>query len=150
MGNCSTYKPNTLCGESVLSQCVEFQDPDNTIIPSISSLSGENCVSVDEALTDLYSLVEANYVDLSGYDGACLSYSPTTTLEVLNKHKEQICALNTLTTDYVNVTADISNLDISCLQTDDPCGDPRTITNLEELLQALIEDLCDVQANCCT
>jgi hypothetical protein len=116
----------------------------------MSSLTGQTCASLDEVVTDLYELVETSYIDMSLYVKDCLDYSPTadadiTPLMVMNKHTEEICLLKTLTSSYADVTIDISNVDYSCLGDTDPCGDPLSITNAEELIQAILDKLCD----CC-
>ena len=147
---CNSYSPNTLCGESVLAQCVKFEDPNGSIIPSISSLSGQTCATVDEVITDMYDLIEDNYIDMSSYDDDCLSLTNPTPLDVLNKLTEEVCLLKTLTADYADVTVDISDLDLTCFAGNDPCGDPVSLTNLTDVIQLMIDKICYIEDNCCS
>lgn len=146
---CSNYSPSDLCGESILAQCVKFEDPNQSIIPSISSLSGQTCATVDEVITDMYGLIEDNYIDMSSYVKDCLSLTNPTPLDVLNKLTEEVCLLKTLTADYADETVDIANLDLTCFAGNDPCGDPVSLTNLTDVIQLMIDKICYIEDNCC-
>jgi hypothetical protein len=119
--------------------------------PAISSLSDESCTDLDSVISDLYTLINNSYVDMSSYDKGCLDYSPIADadikpINVLNKLTEEICDLKPLegllNTD--GTLKDIPEFDISKLQlcclAPDPCD--VTPTTLEQLLQIIINKVC--------
>jgi hypothetical protein len=136
---CDGLKYNQTC-KTVYDTCVEVQ----VTVPDISSLSG-SCNDLSSVIDDIYTLVDNTYIDMSSFVPGCLVGVDSTSepIEVINTLAAKICAVE----DVVDTlpTFDIANLDISCMKTVDPCGDARTITTLEDLLQAIVEDLC----NCC-
>jgi hypothetical protein len=119
--------------------------------PAISSLSDESCTDLDSVISDLYTLINNSYVDMSSCDKGCLDYSPIADadikpINVLNKLTEEICDLKPLegllNTD--GTLKDIPEFDISKLQlcclAPDPCD--VTPTTLEQLLQIIINKVC--------
>ena len=145
--SCSNYKYSDTCGESIFAPCVYVEQT----FPAISSLSDESCTDLDSVISDLYTLVNKSYVDMSSYDKGCLDYSPIADadikpINVLNKLTEEICDLKPLegllNTD--GTLKDIPEFDISKLQlcclAPDPCD--VTPTTLEQLLQIIINKVC--------
>lgn len=141
---CNGFKYSDTCGTSMFATCVNVQQT----FPSISSLSNESCTDLDSVIEDLYELVEKSYVDMTQYDKGCLNYSPTldaniTPVEVLNKLTSELCTLKT--TVAAIDTVDINNLDFSCFGTTDLCGALISVNNLEELLQLMIDKICNLE-----
>lgn len=138
---CGNYKYSDTCGQSIFATCVNVEQT----FPSISSLNSETCTDLDSVIEDLYSIVSESYVDMSLYDKGCLDFSPTadeniTPVQVLNKLTTTLCSLQT-TVNSID-TVDIANLDYTCLGPVDPCGEPISVTNLEDLLQLMIDKIC--------
>lgn len=140
---CGDKRKHT-CGKKVNSVCVKYEGT----IPENSDLFGEDCVVVEEVLEDLYTQVGdiSEGLDLSELGSCGIDYSPEdpTDLqvnEVLVKHEDLLCGLKNFVDNTTSVSFDINNIDTKCLE--DPCGG--TISNLEALLQAMIDKLCE----CC-
>jgi hypothetical protein len=130
------------CGQRINSRCV-YYDLD---IPECSDLSGESCVTVQDAMQNAYDMICSmdSGLDLSNLGNDCIDYEEADpgniqVNEALKKHEQLICELQTAANN-APCPIDIScmNLDTSCLQ--DPCG--TGFATLEDLLQAMINQIC--------
>ena len=142
-------KPKHTCGDrSSNARCV-FYDLD---IPSFSKLSNNDCVTVEETTTDLYNLVSwlRESVNIENLDIRDLdlqsvldNYEPTKkrflVKDVLEGIISQIDDIKKLAES--NDTNSGLELDFKCLV--GSCGEP--ITSLKELLQALIDEVCNLK-----
>ena len=142
-------KPKHTCGDrSSNARCV-FYDLD---IPSFSKLSNNDCVTVEETTTDLYNLVSwlRESVNIENLDIRDLdlqsvldNYEPTKqrflVKDVLEGIISQIDDIKKLAES--NDTNSGLELDFKCLV--GSCGGP--ITSLKELLQALIDEVCNLK-----
>lgn len=140
MGSCSNKRKDT-CGKKVNSVCVKYEGE----IPEESPLSEESCPVVEEVLEDLYS--QYGNPDLSALGNCGVEYEQEgdelLVPEALLGLEAAICEIKGEDSGNggTNISFDINNIDTKCLV--NPCGTP--ITNLEQLLQAMIDKICD----CC-
>ena len=142
-------KPKHTCGDrSSNARCV-FYDLN---IPPFSKLSDSECVTVEETTSDLYNLVSwlRESVNVEGLDIKDLdlqsvldSYEPTKqrylVKDVLEGIISQVDDIKKLTES--NDTNSGLELDFKCLVSS--CGAP--ITSLKDLLQALIDEVCNLK-----
>jgi hypothetical protein len=154
--SCNSYKFSDTCGTSLYATCVNVEH--NYIAPS--SLAGQTCTDLDTVIADVYALINKSYVDMAGdiagvtggpYVKGCLDYSPTadadiTPIQVLNKLTAELCTLKTTVASIPTPldkipTLDMANINIpiGCFSTNPCYNNP---TNLEGLLNAIIEKLC--------
>lgn len=138
---CNSFKYSDTCGTSLFATCVNVEQE----FPSISSLNNESCTDLDSVIEDLYELIDKSFVDMEAYDKGCLNFSPTadadiTPIQVLNKLTSELCSLKDTVEAFDNV--DIDDLDYSCLGPLDTCGEPLNVTNLKDLIQVLINEVC--------
>lgn len=143
---CNQHKYSDTCGPNLYATCVTVQHT----FPEISSLDGDTCSDLDSVIEDLYELIDKTYIDMSSYSKGCLDYSPTldvniTPVQVLNKLTSEICTLKGIVDNIDSV--DIDALDLSCLGPTDTCGEPLNITNTTQLLQELIDRICELEKN---
>jgi len=140
--SCRNYKPSDTCGNIVESPCVRVE----TDFPSISSLEGETCVSLDMVIDDIYEILQK--YDLSDYDKKCLEISEVTLKNILQAQTDKICDLEEEIEELKNpcniLNTNISecDIDVSCLQVNDPCNPATPITTIKDLLVKLIEKTC--------
>lgn len=142
-------KPKHTCGDrSSNARCV-FYDL-NT--PSFSKLSDSECVTVEETTSDLYNLVSwlresinIENLDIRDLDLQSVldSYEPTKqrylVKDVLEGIISQVDDIKKLAES--NDTNSGLELDFKCLVSS--CGTP--ITSLKDLLQALIDEVCNLK-----
>jgi len=138
---CNSFKYSDTCGTSLFATCVNVEQE----FPSISSLSNQSCTDLDSVIEDLYELINNSYVDMDSYEKGCLDYSPTadadiTPVDVLNKLTSELCTLK-VTVDGLS-SVNIDDLDFSCLGPLDACGVPLAVSNLTDLIQVLINEVC--------
>ena len=142
-------KPKHTCGDrSSNARCV-FYDLN---IPPFSKLSDNECVTVEETTSDLYNLVSwlresinIENLDIRDLDlqSALDSYEPTKqrylVKDVLEGIISQVDDIKKLAES--NDTNSGLELDFKCLVSS--CGAP--ITSLKDLLQALIDEVCNLK-----
>ena len=142
-------KPKYTCGDrSSNARCV-FYDLN---IPPFSKLSDSECVTVEETTSDLYNLVSwlresinIENLDIRDLDLQSVldSYEPTKqrylVKDVLEGIISQVDDIKKLTES--NDTNSGLELDFKCLVSS--CGAP--ITSLKDLLQALIDEVCNLK-----
>ena len=142
-------KPKHTCGDrSSNARCV-FYDLN---IPPFSKLSDSECVTVEETTSDLYNLVSwlresinIENLDIRDLDLQSVldSYEPTKqrylVKDVLEGIISQVDDIKKLTES--NDTNSGLELDFKCLVSS--CGAP--ITSLKDLLQALIDEVCNLK-----
>ena len=142
-------KPKHTCGDrSSNARCV-FYDLN---IPSFSKLSDSECVTVEETTSDLYNLVSwlresinIENLDIRDLDLQSVldSYEPTKqrylVKDVLEGIISQVDDIKKLAES--NDTNSGLELDFKCLVSS--CGAP--ITSLKDLLQALIDEVCNLK-----
>lgn len=146
---CNDKLSNT-CGKKHNARCVDYEG----ILHDNTELDSCNCHSVHDVLEDIgLSLNDINeQIDLSNLGSDCITYNKDSkgriiVNEALGKIEEELCKLKNTVEDTDSTgcpsifSEDISclNLDFGCLTT--PCGD--SITNLKDLLQALINNTCE-------
>lgn len=154
---CGDKTKNT-CGEVVSAACVRYE----LDIPEISPISGNSCVTIEETTKDLYELVDKVFtkIDTTAIKSSdCVTYvlnsdGDIDPKEILKVHDTKIVELlkatglcDSCTTcpagDEVNTNTspnlDITKLNINFRCLADECDG--TITNLKELLQAIINKL---------
>lgn len=128
------------CTVRANARCIDY-DGD---VSNSSSLKDETCISIHDTTEDLYGLVENienQLVPSTLVSNSCLVYprNPTHS-DILTTLDSAICNIqNNQTTNALDY--DVKDLDMKCLTT--PCGDK--IANVRELLQALIDKVCE----CC-
>ena len=142
-------KPKYTCGDrSSNARCV-FYDLN---IPPFSKLSDSECVTVEETTSDLYNLVSwlresinIENLDIRDLDLQSVldSYEPTKqrylVKDVLEGIISQVDDIKKLAES--NDTNSGLELDFKCLVSS--CGAP--ITSLKDLLQALIDEVCNLK-----
>lgn len=153
MGNCKGKnckdKIVSTCGKRSNAKCVDYEGT----FHNDSDLETCDYPNVEDVIEDInVTLNEITAaIDTSGLGDSCIDYTEVdgkiTIKEALLRLEEKICSLS----EAVGTggcppvfTEDISclNLDFGCLV--DPCGNQ--ITNLKDLLQALINKSCETQA----
>ena len=142
-------KPKHTCGDrSSNARCV-FYDL-NT--PSFSKLSENDCTTVEETTSDLYNLVSwlRESVNVEGLDIKDLEIQSV--LDSYDNSKQRFLVKDILT-EIISQVDDIKKLaesndtnsglelDIKCLG--NSCGPP--ITSLKDLLQTLIDEICNLK-----
>lgn len=113
-------------------------------VPTYSSLSGQDCIDLEQTTEDLYNLTTdvREQIDLTDLGNDCLTYirdaeNRTVVKNVLLKYEEEICKLK-LKIEEINNTSICDRLIGDCVDTTglvDPCGDP--IETYGQLLQFL-------------
>lgn len=135
MRNCNKIRHT--CGSENYAICTHFEGTPNTD----SSLTENSCISVEEALQDIYDQV-GNHLDLSELGQSCLEYveedGKLFVKNVLLKLEQEICDLKERVADLEDV--DICNKDITSCELNfgdlvDACGNtPQTIAEVLQLL----------------
>lgn len=130
------------CGPKQYATCVYYE----LGVPSISSLTNEDCITVEQTTKDLYDLVSQQFqnIDISTIQLDCLEDLPEnfTIVDVVKAQKEKICELQTKITTLENQNIcdlSVENCNLNLTGLVDECGDP--ITNLGQLLQLLAQNL---------
>ena len=113
MKNCGNKIKNT-CSEKNYATCIYYE----LEIPTISSLAGENCVTLEETTEDIYEILQGVLSDISieALGDDCITYptvqgQATKIKDVVLKLEEEICNLRA-EVDILKTTA-ICNTDIS-------------------------------------
>lgn len=143
-------KLSNSCGKRHNARCVDYEGQ----LHEHTELDDCNCHSVHDVLEDMgNALNDINeQIDLSALGDSCIEYEKDdkgriTVKEALKKLEECVCDLKDMVEDTdEDDCPNIFSQDISCLGLDfgcltDPCGEQ--ITNLKDLLQALITQSCD-------
>lgn len=145
--NCG--KATNMCGEKMFAPCVIVEGYE---FPEFSGLSGEDCASLDIVIEDVYSILGDLQIDLSDFSSECLDLGEEITVKsILTVHDEAICELKEDVENLQNICnildKDISEctVDYSCLLGTDPCGDEITISTLNDLLQVMINKICELE-----
>lgn len=145
MSGCSGKISDT-CGKKHNAKCITYEGD----LHANTELENCDCHNLEDVIEDLNLAIDNinEAIDLSGLGDDCLDYDLVDGIllvkNALKKFEEEICdikdILGTNTGCDPVFTADIScvGLDFECLS--DACGSP--ISNLKELLQALITQSC--------
>lgn len=133
-----------MCGEKVYAPCVNVEME----FPDFSSLEGKECSTLDKILDDIYSLIGENIINIEDYDSDCLEFEEDiTVISILNKLTEEVCTLKTIETEKLDIlNTEISGIDLSCLNGVDPCFDINAPIKLKDLLQILVDKICELQS----
>ena len=144
---CSNNKLKNTCGIKTPSRCV-FYDLD---LPEFSKLSILNeCITIEETTNDLYNITDLvlSSIDTKELGKQCLKYKVSQNKykpfedivfikDILLKFEEEICSLKEKNTSNDNSL----ELDFKCLT--DSCNNQ--ITSLKDLLQVLINEVCNLK-----
>lgn len=129
------------CGTKHYATCVYYE----LELPSISSLTNEDCVTIEQTTQDLYNLFsqQAESIDVSGLQTDCLEdlAGNFTLIDILKSQKNKICELENKVSNLENQNVcdlDITNCNLDLTGLVDDCGDP--VTNLGQLLQILAQN----------
>ena len=141
MSGCRSDKKKCNCGARQNAKCVQYDG----YLPEYSLLDGD-CVNIEETTEELYKNQETilDAIDLKDLGKDCIDYSefqvgtPLKVNEALQTLEKEICELKSITEDS---SSNDLELDLKCLTT--TCG--TGIFNLKELLQALINKVCDLE-----
>lgn len=142
---CNNNRPEHTCGDrSSNARCV-FYDLQT---PEYSKLSDNDCVTLKDTTEDLYNLVDwtKESVDLKDADLKGLDVEEVDDTYFKGSRillKDVVLALISQVSELKNeeTSDDSLELDFKCLTS--PCGG--AISNLRELLQALINEVCELK-----
>lgn len=148
MRNCGKNKLKHKCGIKTPATCVFYE----LELPEISKLKIlEDCISIEDTTDDTYSLIKSVFqsIDTKDLGEKCLtyettksSYEPTKDVVLVNtvllKFEDEICKIKEILSDSAD---DSLELDFKCLVS--PCE--TTITSLKDLLQVLIDAVCELK-----
>ena len=149
MAKCKSNKPKYTCGDRRSNaRCVVY-DLD---IPEYSNLFEEECVTLEETTEDLYHLISyiKESIDLENFNPQCLNISKVKDTykssnsdrfllkDVVENLEKKVCEL-----ENSDSTDDSLELDFKCLTS--VCGEP--ISSLKDLLQTLINEVCNLKNN---
>lgn len=148
MGHCND-KISLTCGKKINAKCVDYEGT----LHNDTQLTNCGCYNLEDVVEDINNTINniTDALDTSGLGDSCITYTEVggeiTIKEALLRLEEKICEI----ADFVSLATPaacppIFTQDITCLGLDfeclvDPCGDP--ITNLKDLLQALITKSCE-------
>ena len=137
-------KTKHTCTQENYATCIHYE----LELPDFSTIT-DNCYNLEETTADLYTLVGGikDEIDLSSLADSCIEYienedGKVVVQEVLKKHQEKICELETKVGDLenthlCNLPVEGCNLEIGALV--DQCGvQPQTVG---DLLQVLINQV---------
>lgn len=144
---CKDKLRNT-CGKKINARCVDYEGE----LHDDSELDVCDNPNVEEVIEDINNTLNTitDSIDLSGLGDSCIDYNEVdgviTVKEALGKIEAKLCELAELVELEKPDCPTIFSEDISCLNLDfqcltDVCGDK--ITNLKDLLQALIDESCN-------
>lgn len=143
MTNCG-YKIQHTCGNGKQKAVCVYYD---TTLPDFSSLKDETCVTVEEAISDLYKLIKKlrENSDLSELGTSCIKYGvdkdKLTPKLVLKELEKELCLLKGSAgsgSSFTGLSFDLKKIEKKCLE--NACGGE--IKSLEGLLQAIIDKIC--------
>lgn len=129
------------CGKKSYATCVYYELP----LPEISSLVGEECVTVEETTDDLYTLVQniQNSINVLSIDVDCVDMPADFTIaDLVEAQNAKICELEdeiaTLRQESIcDKSIEDCGLDLGTLL--DDCGEP--VTTLGQYLQIIANNL---------
>jgi hypothetical protein len=139
-------KVSRTCGKKVNAKCVDYEGE----LHNNTELEECDCHNLEDVIEDLNTGLNTIFdaIDLSELGNDCLTYElengKVLVKNALKKFEEEICKLKEATATDVDCnpiyTEDFTcvGLDLECLS--DPCNNP--ITNLGDLLQAMITQIC--------
>jgi hypothetical protein len=107
MSNNCTTKIKELCDSKTYATCVEYQ----TELPEFSNLPIDECISVDESLTDLYELVGTikEEIDVTSILNTCITFTtPKTVKSVILQMYTKLCALEDIIETQETAIADLT------------------------------------------
>lgn len=147
--NCRKNKIKDTCGIKYNARCVYYDD----YIPLYSSLLDEECITLEETTADIYHILDdiKSEIDLTELGESCITYETEEVgvikvKEALKTHETEICLLKEALEDLssTDCCTDITGwgIDTKCLE--DECG--TGFNSLENLIQAMINKLCDLEA----
>ena len=101
------------CGKKIFASCVASE----VDVPQFSSLVGQECVSIEDNIQDLYEIAEGvkNEIDLSPLDLECLSLMTPTVKTLLQLLVTTVCVQQTQLNDLSDTIA-IQQQQITALQ----------------------------------
>ena len=138
------------CGQRQNARCT-FYEVD---LPSWSLLLTEDCVTIEETNKELYDEVTVikNFLDFDNLTEDCITYTYVDSenkklSEVINPITLELCALKSMfesqgTDAICNISIIDCGIDTKCL--DDICN--TGLDTIGELLQALVDKVCDLDA----
>ena len=142
-------KPKHTCGDRRSNaRCVFYDIP----VPTYSRLKEEDCITVEETTDDLYNLISwlKESVDISEVSIKDLDVESVPDSYVKGNHRvllkevitKLISELNNLKNRVDEKDPEKMDLDYKCLVS--PCGNQ--ISTTEELLQVLIDEVCNLKS----
>ena len=143
MSGCRNNKIKCNCGTRQNARCVYYDG----YLPKHSKLD-EDCVNIDETTEELYENQEKilDSIDLVKLGKECIDYSEFQENDSLGvkeaflTFEKEICELKNKKNDD-SYSIDLDKIDFKCLS--DPCNNE--ITSLENLIQALIDKVCNLE-----
>lgn len=142
MGNCRDTNLKYNCGDRRQNaRCVLYEG----YIPNYSKLIDEDCITLEETTEELYKNQEEilKSIDTSKLGKECIDYSEFQETNILKVNE----ALLTIEKEICNLKKNIDDdnssleLDFKCLV--DPCNN--NITSLNQLLQIMIDKICNLE-----
>jgi len=134
--NCNKIKHT--CASRNFATCIDYENDIN----EDSSLDVNSCISVDEALKDIYTQLEG--INLSQLGEGCLEYlledNKIKVKNVLKKFEDKICELNQKITELETITicnTNIEDCNLNLYDLVDSCG--QQPSTLAEVLQLLLD-----------
>jgi hypothetical protein len=104
MSNNCTTKIKDLCDGKTYATCVEYQ----TELPSFSKLPTDECISVDESLTDLYTLIGdiKAEIDVTNIVSDCITLTtPKSPKSLISQMYTKMCAMeDVITAQGITIT----------------------------------------------
>lgn len=143
MSGCRNNKIKCNCGTHQNARCVYY----DAYLPKYSKLD-EDCVNINETTEELYENQEKilDSIDLVKLGKKCIDYSEFQEEDSLKVNEafltfeKEICELKNKKNDD-SYSIDLDKIDFKCLS--DPCNNE--ITSLENLIQVLINEVCNLK-----
>ena len=143
MSGCRNNKIKCNCGTRQNARCVYYDG----YLPKHSKLD-EDCVNIDEITEEVYENQEKilDSIDLVKLGKECIDYSEFQENDSLGvkeaflTFEKEICELKSKKNDD-SYSIDLNKIDFKCLS--DPCNNE--ITSLENLIQVLINEVCNLK-----
>lgn len=143
-------KIRSTCGKTVNAKCVDYEGP----LRADTTLNEEcGCYDLEDVIEDINIGIDDinNEIDVSDITSDCITFETNedgeiVIEEVVKKTVAKVCELSqSFEDEFVADCPPVFGKDITCLNLDmkclaDACGAP--ITNLKDLLQALIDQTC--------
>jgi hypothetical protein len=146
MSCCGNNKKYNCGGIKQNASCVFI---DNDCFPDYSEYKDDDCVTVEEAICELYENQDfiLQSIDTEKLDDGCIDYPTTeingkdviTIIDVLNEHQKLLCENSNCNCDS---TIDLSGLDLKCLSDDCNSG----VKSLTQVLQLIIDEICALKS----